>query len=165
MAVQPSFWRSKRRWEKPMMKVAAMTSLIVSLATVSPLHARDTRHLLPIAAAMETKDAQDKLDGSVKFFFGDQAAPQILTKLGSDVANRKTNAFGKSDEKACNWAFLSAVVALEKRAQQLGANAVINVVSYYNRKVMSSTTEFECHAGAIIAGVVLKGDFVKIVDG
>ena len=143
----------------------AMTSLIVSLATVSPLHARDTRHLLPIAAAMETKDAQDKLDGSVKFFFGDQAAAQVVTKLGSDVANRKTNAFGKSDEKACNWAFLSALVALEKRAQQLGANAVINVVSYYNRKVMSSTTEFECHAGAVIAGVVLKGDFVKIVDG
>lgn len=148
-----------------MTKVMAITSLIVSLATVSTLHARDTRHLLPIAAAMETKDAQDKLDGSVKFFFGDQAAPQVVTKLGSDVANRKTNAVGKSDEKACNWAFLSALVALEKRAQQLGANAVINVVSYYNRKVMSSTTEFECHAGAVIAGVVLKGDFVKIVDG
>ena len=148
-----------------MTKVMAITSLIVSLASVSPLYARDTRHLLPIAAAMETKDAQDKLDGSVKFFFGDQAAAQVLTKLGSDVANRKTNAFGKSDEKACNWAFLSALVALEKRAQQLGANAVINVVSYYNRQIMSSTTEFECHAGAVIAGVVLKGDFVKIVDG
>jgi uncharacterized protein YbjQ (UPF0145 family) len=147
-----------------MTKVMAITSLIISLASVSPLYARDTRHLLPIAAAMETKDAQDKLDGSVKFFFADQAAPQVLTKLGSDVANRKTNAFGKSDEKACNWAFLSALVALEKRAQQLGANAVINVVSYYNRKVMSSITEFECHAGAIIAGVVLKGDFVKIGD-
>ena len=70
---------------------------------------------------METKDAQDKLDGSVKFFFGDQPPPQVLTKLGSDVSNRKTNAFGKSDEKACNWAFLSAMVALEKRAQQLAA--------------------------------------------
>jgi uncharacterized protein YbjQ (UPF0145 family) len=152
------------RREKPMTNVMSITFLIVSLATVSPLHARDTRHLLPIAAALETKDAQDKLEGSVKFFFGDQPAPQILTKLGSDVANRKTNAFGKSDDKACNWAFLSALVALEKRAQQLSANAVVNVVSYYNRKVMSSITEFECHAGAIIAGVVLKGDFVKIGD-
>jgi hypothetical protein len=27
---------------------------------------------------------------------------------------------------------------------------------------MSSATEFECHAGAIIAGVALKGDFVTI---
>jgi uncharacterized protein YbjQ (UPF0145 family) len=133
-------------------------------AAVTPLEARNTKHLLPIAAALEVKDAQDKLDGSVKFFFGNQETPKVLTKLGSDISNRKTNAFGKTDEKACNWAFLSAMVALEKRAQQLGANAVVNIVSYYDRKVMSSTTEFECHAGAIIAGVVLKGDFVKIEE-
>ena len=145
-----------------MMSVAV---LMLCLTIGSPAYARDTRHLLPIAVAMEVRDAQDKLDGSVKFYFGDQAPPQVLTNLGSDVSNRKTNAFGKSDEKACNWAFLSAMVALEKRAQQLGANAVINIVSYYNKKVMSSATEFECHAGAIIAGVALKGDFVKIADG
>jgi len=139
--------------------------LILCLAIGFSAHARDTKHLLPIAVAMETKDAQDKLDGSVKFYFGDQPPPQVVTVLGSDVSNRKTNSIGKSDEKACNWAFLSSMVALEKRAQQLGANAVINVVSYYNKKVMSSATEFECHAGTIIAGVALKGDFVKVADG
>ena len=148
-----------------MANMVSMAILTLCLAIALPAHARDTRHLLPIAAAMEVKDAQDKLDGSVKFYFGDQPPPQVLANLGSDVSNRKTNAFGKSDEKACNWAFLSAMVALEKRAQQLGANAVINIVSYYNKKVMSSATEFECHAGAIIAGVALKGDFVKIADG
>jgi hypothetical protein len=147
-----------------MANATSIAVLILWLAIVLPAHARDTRHLLPIAVAMDTKDAQDKLEGAVKFFFGDQPTPQILATLGSDVSNRKTNAFGKSDEKACNWAFLSAMVALEKRAQQMAANAVINIVSYYNRKVMSSATEFECHAGAIIAGVVLKGDFVKIAD-
>ena len=148
-----------------MANMVSMAILTLCLAIGLPAHARDTRHLLPIAVAMETKDAQDKLDGSVKFYFGDQSAPQVLTMLGSDVSNRKTNAFGKSDEKACNWAFLSAMVALEKRAQQMGANAVINIVSYYNKKVMSSATEFECHAGAIMAGVALKGEFVKITDG
>jgi uncharacterized protein YbjQ (UPF0145 family) len=148
-----------------MANIIAMGILILCLAIGLPAHARDTRHLLPIAVAMEVKDAQDKLDGSVKFYFGDQPPPQVLTNLGSDVSNRKTNAFGKSDEKACNWAFLSAMVALEKRAQQMSANAVINIVSYYNKKVMSSATEFECHAGAIIAGVALKGDFVKLADG
>jgi uncharacterized protein YbjQ (UPF0145 family) len=148
-----------------MANMVSMAILTLCLAIALPAHARDTRHLLPIAVAMEVKDAQDKLDGSVKFYFGDQPSPQVLTNLGSDVSNRKTNAFGKSDEKACNWAFLSAMVALEKRAQQLDANAVINIVSYYNKKVMSSATEFECHAGAIIAGVALKGEFVKIADG
>jgi uncharacterized protein YbjQ (UPF0145 family) len=125
-------------------------------------YARDTKHILPIAAAMATKDAEEKLEGSVKFFFGKREHPKVITNLGSDVSNRKTNAFGKSDEKACNWAFLSAMIALERRAKQLGANAVVNIVSYYQRIEMSSTTEFECHAGAVIAGVALKGDFVKI---
>jgi uncharacterized protein YbjQ (UPF0145 family) len=100
----------------------------------------------------------------VKFFFGNQPYPMVLAKLGTDVSNLKTNAFGKSDETACNWVFLSAMIALDKRAQQLGANAVVNIVSYYQKIEMSSPTEFECHAGAIIAGVALKGDFVKIAD-
>jgi uncharacterized protein YbjQ (UPF0145 family) len=134
----------------------------VLLAAKIPAYARDTKLMLPIDAAMATKDAEEKLDGSVKFFFGKQEYPKIITKLGTDVSNRKTNAFAKSDEKACNWAFLSAMIALERRAKQLGANAVVNIISYYQKVEMSSTTEFECHAGALIAGVALKGDFVKI---
>ena len=146
------------------MKTLAVSLVVlgISLATVWPAHGRDTRHLLPIASGLENKDAQEKLDGSIKFFFGAQQHPTILTKLGTDVSNRKTNAFAKSDERACNWAFLSAMIALERRAKQLGANAVVNIVSYYQRIEMSSTTDFECHAGAVIAGVALKGDFVKI---
>ena len=144
--------------------ISSMISIIFALALTWSVEARNTKLLLPIAVALAVKDAQDKLDGSIKFYFGNQVTPKILTKLGSDMSNRKTNAFGKSDEKACNWVFLSAMVALEKRAQQLGANAVVNIVSYYDRIVMSSPTEFECHAGAIIAGVVLKGDFVKLAE-
>ncbi|HXV48566.1 MAG TPA: excinuclease ATPase subunit [Candidatus Binatia bacterium] len=142
----------------------SMAVLVALLVVIGPASARDTKHILPIAAAMAIKDAEEKLDGSVKFFFGKQEYPKVLTKLGTDVSNRKTNAFGKSDENACNWAFLSAMIALEKRAKELGANAVVNIVSYYRKVEMSSTTDFECHAGAIIAGVALKGDFVKIAE-
>jgi hypothetical protein len=92
-----------------MANVTSVAVLILCLTTALPVQARDTRHLLPIAVAMQAKDAQDKLDGSVKFYFGDQPPPLVVTVLGSDVSNRKTNAFGKSDEKACNRAFLSAV--------------------------------------------------------
>ena len=148
-----------------MKRVVGWTLFVVfSVVAIWPVQARNTKHLLPIATALAVKDAQEKLDGSIKFFFGNQETPKIAGKLGSDMSNRKTNAFGKSDETACNWAFLSAMIALEKRAQQLGANAVVNIVSYYDRKVMSSTTEFECHAGAVIAGVVLRGDFVKLAE-
>jgi uncharacterized protein YbjQ (UPF0145 family) len=142
----------------------SMMILAFALSVTWPAHARDTKHLLPIATALEVKDAKDKLDGSIKFFFGNQDTPKILTKLGTDVTNQKTNAVGKSDEKACNWVFLSAMIQLDKRAKQLGANAVVNIVSYYQKNVMSSPTEFECHAGAVIAGVALRGEFVKIAE-
>jgi uncharacterized protein YbjQ (UPF0145 family) len=145
--------------------VFSVIILALSIAATRWGYARDTKLLLPIATAMEgANNAKEKLSGSVKFFFGNQPHPQVLTKLGTDVSNLKTNAFGKSDETACNWVFLSAMIALDKRAQQLGANAVVNIVSYYQKIEMSSPTEFECHAGAVIAGVALKGDFVKIAD-
>jgi uncharacterized protein YbjQ (UPF0145 family) len=139
-------------------------AVALTLAGVWPAHARDDKLMLPIAPALEAKDAKEKLDGSVKFYFGDQPTPNVLTKLGTDVTNQKTNAFGKSDERACNWVFLSAMIQLDKRAKQLGANAVVNIVSYYQKNVMSSPTEFECHAGTVIAGVALRGDFVKIAE-
>jgi hypothetical protein len=41
---------------------------------------------------------------------------------------------------------------------------VVNIVSFYKKDVMSSPTEFECHAGAVIAGVALRGEFVKIAE-
>jgi hypothetical protein len=44
----------------------------------------------------------------------------------------------------------------------LGANAVVNIISYYRKVPMSSDTQYECHAGTLMAGVALKGDFVKI---
>jgi uncharacterized protein YbjQ (UPF0145 family) len=142
--------------------ISSFVVLGAALTAVCNVHARDTKHMLPIEAAMAVADSKDKLEGNVKFYFGDQKHPKVLTKFGSDSTSKKTNAFGKSDETACNWAFLSAMVWMEKRAIQLGANAVVNIVSNYQHNINSSQTEFECHAGAVMAGVALKGDFVKI---
>ncbi|MGZ8485975.1 MAG: excinuclease ATPase subunit, partial [Candidatus Binatia bacterium] len=64
--------------------VAALT-----LGAVWPAHARDAKLMFPVAPALEAKDAKEKLDGSVKFYFGDQETPKVLTKLGTDVTNQK----------------------------------------------------------------------------
>jgi uncharacterized protein YbjQ (UPF0145 family) len=132
------------------------------LIIVSQVHARDDKLLLPITDVLNGPDAQKKLDGSIKFFFGSQPHPKIITNFQSDVTNLKTNAFNKTDQRACEWVFLSTLLSLEKRAKQLGANAVVNIISYYQKVPMSSDTQYECHAGALMAGVALKGDFVKI---
>lgn len=148
-----------------MKKIFHLSMMIaLTLGAAWPAQARDDKHVLPLAAALETKEAKDKLDGSIKYFFGDQPTPKILAKLGTDVTNQKTNGLGKSIDKACNWVFLSAMTQLEKRAKSLGANAVVNIVSYYQRNAMSSATEFECYRGAVMAAVSFKGEFVKIAE-
>jgi uncharacterized protein YbjQ (UPF0145 family) len=147
------------------MKKAAILITVVGgfLSAVGLADGRNVKYLVPISAALESTDAGDKPDGSIKFFFDAQETPKIVAKVGSDAQYRKSTTRGTSDELACKRAFLSALVALEKRAKETGANAVVNIVSYFRKLETRSTTEFECHAGAS-AGVGLRGDFVNIAE-
>jgi uncharacterized protein YbjQ (UPF0145 family) len=131
-------------------------------AATLPATAADRTMMVPIANAMGVNDAQGRLGDTVKFYFGDQKTPKVQSKITSDSTSQKTNSVGKSPEEACHWAFLSAMLALKKKAESVGANAVINIVSNYKHKEMSSQTEFECHDGNIVSGVAFKADFVKI---
>ncbi len=144
--------------------IRALVIAGASIAAVSPAFAGDTKVMMPIAAAMATTDAQIKLGDSVKFYFANQPTPAVLEKLGSDHTSQKTNAVGKSHEKACNWVFLSDMLSLQRRAKELGANAVINITSNYDNVEFASATEFECHVGMLMAGVAFKADFVKVAD-
>ncbi|NNG21858.1 excinuclease ATPase subunit [Telluria aromaticivorans] len=133
-----------------------------AIASIAPAQARDSKMMMSLEKAMAANDAQSRLGGDVKFYFGKQATPKMLEQLGTDKTSQKTNSFGKSPETACNWAFLSAMLRLQERARELGANAVVNIVSNYKNVEMSSETEFECHDGAMMTGVALKADFVKV---
>jgi hypothetical protein len=74
------------------------------------------------------------LDGSVRFYFEGEATPEVLADHGLARTSKKTNGAGKSDEEACRWAALSAFKALEAKAKQLGANAVIGIRSNYGKR-------------------------------
>ncbi|WP_041742379.1 excinuclease ATPase subunit [Collimonas fungivorans] len=145
---------------KKLILIAAVSAGML-LSAVSA-QAADRTLMLPVAGALAVNDAQGRLGDSVRFYFGDQRTPKVLEKFGGEKTSQRTNAFGKSDEKACNWVFLSAMLHLQQRAQDLGANAVVNIVSNYNNVEHASATEFECHVGAIMAGVALKGEFARI---
>lgn len=141
-----------------------MVLAATACAATLPASAADRKLMLPIAGAMASNDAQGRLGDNVKFYFGDQPTPKVTQKITSDRTSQKTNSFGKTPETACNWAFLSAMLALKKKAEEVGANAVVNIVSNYKNNEMSSQTEFECHDGNIVSGVALKGEFVKIAQ-
>lgn len=148
-----------------MKKVVLSIAMLAAMegAFVVPAQASDNKHMMPIAAAMADNDAQTRLGDTVKFYFGNQPTPKVLQRIGGDTTSQKTNAFAKSAEKACNWVFLSDMLSLQKRAKELGANAVINIVSNYDNVEFSSPTDFECHVGGIMAGVAFKAEFAKVV--
>lgn len=142
--------------------IAVAALLAVSLTASFSASAEDKMIKFPIAGAMAANDAQQRLGDTVKFYFADQPTPKVASKITSDKTSQRTNGFGKSSEKACNWVFLSAMLALQKRATEVGADAVINIVSNFKDQEFASQTEYECADGAIMAGVALKGDFVKL---
>ena len=144
------------------MKTIFVLLAIAIFLTPFEAHSRNTRHLLSIDKAIQSPDFVNHLDSDIALYFSDQKHPEVTRSLGYFNSNKKTNAFNKSDTEACQWVFLSALLSLQARARKEGANAVINIVSYYKKKIYKSDSQFECHAGAIMAGVALRGEVVRV---
>src|ERR1043166_6956090 len=119
----------------------AIAASCFAFAAAAP--AKDDHVNFPIENAMNSADAKDKLDGSVKFFFGKQKYPKPSKQLGTFTSNKKTNALGKGEEAGCQRAFLSAMIALQERAQKEGGNAVVGIKSVYRNDELESETEYE----------------------
>lgn len=120
---------------------------------------------LPEGKMMPISDVLTKYQSDlagVAFYFDDQPHPAVARTLGEYVSNKKTNAFNKTDDEACQWVALSALKEFHKRAMTEGGNAVINIHSYYKKNDLSDPTRYECHAGYAAAGVAFKGTVVQL---
>jgi len=145
-----------------MRRLTLALATVLTLAIAPAADARDTRQHFDIATALAAGKADGTLDGSVQFHFKGSPAPRVSERLGPANTNRKTNAFGKSDGKACQWVFLGTLKALQQAAKERGANAVIDIESNYKNQAFSSATQYECGAGGLMAGVALKGVYAKV---
>ena len=141
-----------------------LAALAVGLTLSVPAFARDTVLHIPLSAVLDLPEAKTKLDPAFKFYLAGQSTPKVLKRLATDVSNPKTNGVGKSDDYGCKWAALTALINLQDSAKRHGANAVVDIVSYYKKVEYKSATDFECHAGAVIIGVALRGTYAKIAD-
>lgn len=141
-----------------------LVALAFGLMLSTSAFARDTVLHIPLSDVLAMPEAQSKLDPAFKFYLAGQSTPKVEQRFSTDVSNPKTNGVGKSDEFGCKWAALSALIHLQDSAKREGANAVIDIVSYYKKNEYKSATDFECHAGAVIIGVALRGTYAKLAD-
>lgn len=132
-----------------------------ALLLASPAGARSTFHDLSVQEARESEKGKEKLL-QVPFYMAGQKHEAVARDYGVFTANRRTNAFGKTDEDACRIAFLSAVIALQSRAQQMGGNAVVDIKSITKHNDLTSASKYRCAAGGVVANVVLTGRVVKL---
>lgn len=132
---------------------------IAVLALGVSLSARDEVLYFSIDNLLTSPKAIRVLNPNIKFSFGSGSKGQILQK--DLMSNKKTNAFNKSDQEACEWAFLSALKTFQERAVREGGTKVINITGYYKKQPFDSKTQFQCGAGALMAGVTLRGDIAK----
>lgn len=132
------------------------------LATATAVQARDDALMLPLDEVVRMGIEQGKLDGSVKFYLSGAATPRVNARLGEDISNKKTNGVGRDDAFGCKWAALSALIAFQESAKQRGANAVVDLHSFYKRNTVKNPVTYQCHAGNIVIGVTLKGTYARI---
>jgi uncharacterized protein YbjQ (UPF0145 family) len=139
---------------------------IVALSSMSIAVARDDRLMFPVKDALaKGQTTKDKIDPDIRLYFGKQKTPAVEKKVGEWTSNKKTNAANKSDQEACEIAFVSAVISLQERAKKEGGDAVINIKSVYKSENVENDTEFLCGAGTFVSGVALRGTVVTLKKG
>ncbi|MDR0700908.1 MAG: hypothetical protein LBF61_00630 [Azoarcus sp.] len=141
-----------------MKKSLLVLPFVAALGVPAVSQARDTQHFLDFQSVVDKALAEGHLDGTVKFYLKGQNIPgKVVQTFPEARSSKKTNAANKSDEAACEWALRSVLISFQDNAKKRGANAIIDLVSFYNQKEYTSPAQFECHAGAILAGVAMKG--------
>src|SRR5712671_5673213 len=145
--------------------IVAASAAILALGSMSAAVARDDRLMFPVKSAMEKgQTTKDRLDPSIPLYFG-KKAPAVEKKIGEWTSNKKTNAANKSDQDACEIAFVSAALSLQERAKREGGNAVVNIKSVYKNENVENDTQYLCGAGTFTAGVALRGTVVTLKKG
>lgn len=132
-----------------------------TLAVVTMAHARNDLLVLPLEDVVRMGLEQGKLDGSVQFYLSGARTPKVHARLGEGVSNKKTSGVGKGDADGCRWAALSALISFQESAKQKGATAVVDLHSFYKRNAVKNPATYQCHAGAVVIGVALKGTYAR----
>jgi hypothetical protein len=122
-------------------RLIALAFAGATLLAARSTSARNDRLTFNIKTALGHGDAIQKLDPNLKLFFGKEKHPAVGHDLGDFTVKEKTRALRRTNQAACDWVFLSAVLGLEKRAHNMQANAIIDIQSSYDNQPFVSDTE------------------------
>ncbi len=141
------------------MKLLIASSLLL-LFVATDAWARADRVDYPVAGALATDLAKEALH-NLPFAFTGASHSLVERNIATGFNDRTTRSIFRSDEYACQVAFLSALKGLQERAVQMGADGVVNIRSTTRGETFRSRDRFQCVVGYLLANVSLTGDFVS----
>jgi hypothetical protein len=136
--------------------------LSVCLLVPSSVAARNVEYTLPMDEVLRMPAAERELDGQVRFYLSGQSHTQVVLRHSEEVVTAKIRGAGEEEIETCKRAALKALVHYQSKARKMGANAIIDMVSYFDAKPFMSPAQYECHAGSRTVVVVFKGSYAKI---
>lgn len=144
------------------MQVKPLLAALVFSLVPSASHATNLMYM-PFETVLSNAIRAGRLDGSVKFYLAGNGptASQHMLRMNV-ISDLGTNASNKSDRDACEWVLQSNLIKLQADAKRVGANAVVNIVSYYDQHVRKDLNTYECRVGIFVARVALRGDLVRV---
>ncbi len=107
-------------------------------------------------AVLASAEARSVLDPNTPVSFGGGGSV-IAAGL---ITRQAANATGRSDEVACERAFINAAKKFQETARKRGGSRVVNFYSYFDRKPLRGG-QYDCQAGTFHARVVFKGDIAR----
>lgn len=148
-----------KRWFRTL-----LLGLFTLTVLVSPALAKDNWYQFSAKKAQASELGKEQLHPSIKLYMKGEQHGKVLKRLGEYEANKRTSAFGRSAQSACDRAFLSALKSLQARAEKEGGNAVIDIYTITKDKKFESAEQYSCIKGAFVTNVALMGTVVKLAQ-
>lgn len=113
-----------------------------------------------LARALNDPEVLAQVGSDVKFYFG-STPDGVVRTLGRSRSHKKSRA-SRGVEGSCSRAFGNTLAAMAKQARSKGANAIVNIRSFWGGYPTSSTTSYKCGMGSSTSGVALVGELAVV---
>ena len=138
------------------------TQLLLAAGALAMLtqvaHARTEVMTYPIQPVLQ---AQQFAPG-VALYFGDQPHPAVGTQLGEVTKSSHPARKTATEVEICNATLADALRQLANTAHDRGANAVINIKTWFHSTVSTDANNYTCGVSGVSAALRVSGELVTV---
>src|SRR5258706_9522518 len=134
-----------------------LSALLISglLAISSPAAWAEDVLIMDPQIALSSDEFKAGLGNDVAFYFTGAATPAFKTDMEEFLVDRVTRRSAGPPKTHCRRVLLAAFLDFQARARKKGGNAVVNMVSFYQKPYAADSTRVECHITSSSTGLIV----------